>query len=199
MSPLQQQINGLGKRLADYEKITKLSQARALNLVTKKSKSKLAKSVSADVKIKQSILKKQVFTGRATSSSLLAYVRSYLRPIAASRLLSPSQLQKAPRGTNRKGVRVAGKQFDGAFINRGRKDRKHHVLMRKGRARYPLKRISIKISDSVSAHQLPIAENMLRQDFVRLYEHELNYRTSKYARRTQSHSRRYQGRYRECL
>lgn len=184
MKPLQQQIAGLSKRLNDYEKITKLSTARALNLVAQKSSRKVAKSVSAEVNVKQSILKKQIFTRRANSSSLLAYVRSYLRPISAVRLLSPAQLKKAPRGTNRKGVRVAGKQFDGAFINKGRRDGKYHVLKRKGSARYPVRKISIQIASSVKAKQLPITEQFMRADFERLYQHELNYRTSKYARRT---------------
>lgn len=184
MKSLQHQIADFGKRLSDYEKITQLSTAKALNLISDKSKSKLAKSVAAEISIKQSLLKKQIFTRRANSSSLIAYVRSYLRPIAAVRLLTPAQLKKAPRGTNRTGVRVAGKQFDGAFINKGRRDGKYHVMQRKGRARYPVRKIAIQISSSVKANQLPIAERFLRADFERLYLHELNYRAGKYARRT---------------
>lgn len=179
--PMNNQIKRLEKRLAGYQVEVKRAQARALNDVNRKIKPKLAKSVASAVSVKQSVLKKQIFTGRAKSNSLTAYVKSYLRPISAVRLLSKGQLLKAPRGTNRKGVRVAGKQFNGAFINRGRNDGKHRVMQRKGKARYPVKVISIKIADSVSANQLPLAERYMREDFVRIYERELRYRAGKYA------------------
>lgn len=181
-SPLDAQIKSYEKKLAGYEKEVKRGAARILNVGSKRVKSKVAKSVTADVKVKQSIIKKQIFTSRAKSNSLSAYVKSYLRPISAARLLTQNQLNKAPRGTNRKGVRVAGRQFDGAFINRGKKSGRHKVMQRKGKERYPLKRINIRIDSSIDANQLPISKRFMRDDFVRLYERELKYRTSKYAR-----------------
>src|SRR5690606_22510539 len=102
-------------------------------------KAAVAKSVAEDVKVKQSILRKQVFTSRAKSNSLSAYVKSYLRPISAARLLTPARLKKSVgRGTNRRGVKVAGEQFDRAFVNIGRKNGRYYVLRRKGKSRYPV-------------------------------------------------------------
>lgn len=182
MASLNSQIKRLEKKLDGYQKESRLAQARTLNDLSRKSKNKVAKTVSAEVSVKQAILKKQIFTSRATSSSVSALVKSYVRPISAVRLLSKGQLAKAPRGTNRKGVRVAGKQFDGAFINRGRVNGRLKVMKREGRFRYPLVVISIRIDSSFAANQLPIAKSIMRSDFARIYERELKFRASKYGR-----------------
>lgn len=182
--PMQQQVKRLERRLKLYaEKEVPRATARVLNRGTKAVASKVTKTVAAEVKVKSSILKKQVFSGRATRGSLRSYVKSYLRPISAARLISASRLQKAaPRGTNRKGVRVAGLQFDHAFINKGGKSNQYKVLVRKGAARYPLRMVTIAIDRSVNAHQLPISERFMRDDFVRQYKRELEFRLSKYGR-----------------
>lgn len=179
---MQSQIKQLERKLGEYSKTqVPRAAASALNKITPKIKAAVAKSVAEDVKVKQSILRKQVFTSRAKSNSLSAYVKSYLRPISAARLLTPARLKKSVgRGTNRRGVKVAGEQFDKAFVNIGRKNGRYYVLRRKGKSRYPVEVINIKIDKSFTANQLPIAERFHRADFQRLYAHELNYRMTKY-------------------
>lgn len=179
---LQSQISQLERKLSEYSRVqVPRAAASALNKITPKVKSAVAKNVAVDVKVKQSYLRKQIFTGRAKSNSLSAYVKSYLRPISAARLLTQARLKKSVgRGTNRRGVKVAGQQFDKAFVNIGKKNGRYYVLRRKGKSRYPVEVINIKIDKSFTSNQLPIAERFHRADFQRLYAHELNFRMTKY-------------------
>src|SRR5690606_13400896 len=178
---MAKQIKQLERRLKLYsDKHVPRATASALNKVTAKAKTRLSQTVVKEVRVPARILKKQIFTGRAKSNSLSAYVKSYLRPISAARLLTEARLAKAaPRGTNRRGVRVAGQQFDGAFINLGRKNRRYYVFQRKNEARYPVKILAIAIDKSITAEQLPIAERIHREEFLRLYRHELAFRAGK--------------------
>ncbi|WP_039913149.1 phage tail protein [Cellvibrio mixtus] len=189
--PLAKQIKSLERKLKDYsEKELPRASASALNKITGKVKTHLVRTVSKDVKVPTKILNKQVFTSRATTKSLRAYVKSYLRPIAAARLLPFNMLVKnRTRGTNRRGVRVAGQQFDGAFINVGMssgrgtgKYSKFYILRRLGKERYPLEQITIKIDETVMNNQLPIAQRFMREDFQRELIRQLTYRISKYAK-----------------
>lgn len=183
--PMAQQIKQLEKTLRQYANVeVPRATASALNKISPKVKNQLVKTTAKEVKVPGKFLKRQIFTSRAKSKSLSAYVKSYLRPVSAVRLLPTSTLLKArPRGTNRRGVRVAGQQFDGAFINLGSKSGRFYVLRRLGKGRYPIEVIAIKIDRSIDANQLPLAEKFMRADFVRLYKHELQYRIGKYGAR----------------
>lgn len=185
------QIKNLERKLGNYaKKEIPRAGASALNRMTSKVSTNVTRTVSREVKVPTGILKKQVFTSRATTKSLRAYVKSYLRPIAAARLLSFSVLTKnRTRGTNKRGVRVAGQQFDGAFINVGMssgrgsgKFSKFYILRRLQKERYPLEQITIKIDQSLFDNQLPIAKRFMRQDFQRELIRQLTYRLSKYAK-----------------
>lgn len=189
--PLAKQIKSLERQLREHsEKEIPRAGASALNKTTGKVKTHLVRTISKDVKVPTKILNKQVFTSRATTKSLRAYVKSYLRPIAAARLLPFNTLVKnRARGTNRRGVRVAGQQFDGAFINVGMssgrgsgKYSKFYILRRQGKERYPLEQITIKIDETVMNNQLPIAQRFMREDFQRELIRQLTYRISKYAK-----------------
>lgn len=189
--PLAKQIKGLERQLrAHSEKEIPRAGASALNKTTGKVRTHLMRTISKDVKVPTKILNKQVFTSRATTKSLRAYVKSYLRPIAAARLLPFNTLVKnRTRGTNRKGVRVAGQQFDGAFINVGLssgrgtgKYSKFYILRRIAKERYPLEQITIKIDETLMNNQLPIAQRFMRDDFQRELIRQLTFRISKYAK-----------------
>jgi hypothetical protein len=166
------------------------ASASALNKITAKAKTHLVRTVSKDVKVPSKILNKQIFTSRASTNSLRAYVKSYLRPIAASRLLTAAVLNKSRgKGTNRRGVRVAGQQFDGAFINLGiapgrgaSKGERYYVLRRVGKDRYPLEQITIKIEETLFRNQLPIAQRFMRDEFQRELIRQLTYRIGKYVK-----------------
>lgn len=190
---LNKQIRDLEKKLRGYsEKQVPRATAAALNKSIRKVKSQLVKTVAKSTKVKAKAIRAQVFTGRAKSSSLSAYVKSYLRPISAARLIPPSRLSRAaPRGTSKKGVRVAGQMFTGAFVNVGKQGGRkgagprasaYYVLQRTTKNRYPLQLVTIKIDSAMKSDQLPISEKIHRTEFVRLYEHELKFRTTKYER-----------------
>lgn len=179
-----QQIRQLEKKLKQYsEKDIPRASRSAINKITAKVKTAVVRTVSKEVVVPPRILKKQIFTIRAKGAGIRAFVKSYLRPILAARLLSDSVVEKAMgRGTNKRGVRVAGQQIDGAFINRGSRDGKAYVLKRQGAARYPLRKISIKIDGSMLANQLPIAKRFTQEQFQKELIRELQFRLSKHAR-----------------
>lgn len=190
---MDEQIRRMEKKLRRYsDKQVPRAAASALNKTVKKVKSKVVKSVAKSTKVKAKAIRSQVFTSRAKSSSLSAYVKSYLRPISAARLIPLSRLTRAvPRGTSKKGVRVAGQMFHGAFVNKGRRGgrkgpghrgRRFYVLQRTTKQRYPVRLVTIKIDRDMKADQLPIAKQIHRTEFVRLYQHELKFRTGKYER-----------------
>lgn len=181
---MQSQIKRLEKKLKEYaEKDIPKASASALTRITGKVKSHLTRTVAHEVKIPAKFIRSRVFATRATSSTLRAYVKSYLKPILAARLLSASTLQKHKgTGTNRRGVKVAGTQIDGAFINVGTRDGKYHVLLRRGMKRYPIFKQSVRIDLSLSAHQMPIATKFSRDDFQKELIRQLEYRLSKYVR-----------------
>lgn len=180
---MAQQIKELQKKLKQYsDKEVPRAARSAINKIAAKAKTEIVRTVSTEVKVKSSILKKQVFVSRAKGAGIRAYIKSYLRPILAARLLTDSVLQNAMgKGTNKRGVKVSGQQFDGAFINRGSRDGRIYVLQRKGAGRYPLRKISIKIDGSMLANQLPIAKRFTEEQFQKELIRELQFRISKYA------------------
>lgn len=181
---LASQIKGYEKKLMGYAKVqVPRAAASALNKIVPKVRTGVVKTVTTEVKVPARFIRKQIFSSRAKSNSLSAYVKSYLRPISLARLISPATLAKSRgRGTNRRGVRAAGQQFDGAFVNVGKNNGRWYVLRRQGKPRYPVEVINIKIDGSITANQLPIAKRFHRADFARLYAHELKFRLEKYGR-----------------
>lgn len=184
MADLKRQIKDLEKKLNQYSRTdVPRAVASSLNRGVGRVKSQVVRTVAKEVRLPAKFLRNKVYTSRAKTSGLKAYVRSYLTPISAARLLSTATLLKRRgTGTNRRGVRVAGQQIDGAFINIGRKDGYFHVLRRKGTERYPLEKVSIKIEPSMMQNQLPIADRFMRSDFERELIRQLNFRLSKYVR-----------------
>lgn len=179
MHPTQkQQIKRLEKKLKAYQKEAQRGAARALNDVTRKARKLTLQKVVAESGVKNKLLKNKIYFRRAKSNQLKTTLKSYLRPISAARMLTAAQLAKAPRGNNKRGVRVGGQQYNGAFINKVRGNTL--VLQRKGKARLPVDVIRIKTQQSFTNNQLPISSRTMREDFARIYERELRYRASKY-------------------
>lgn len=177
---LQQQINQLNARLQRYESAKKKAAVSALNRMVQKSKTHTVRAVSKQLKIPSKILKGQVSTRRANANSVSAAVKSFLRPISAARLLTPTALQNYKgTGNNRRGVKVAGQQFNSAFINAGKASGRFHVLKRVGLERYPLERITIKIDSQFNEKQTPIVQEIMRNDFPAELRRQLNFRMNR--------------------
>ncbi len=155
----------------------------ALNSVAKKSRTRIASVVAKSKKIKVGLVRKKIFIRRSNPKSQRALITAYAQDIpAVSVLTSRTLLAKARRGTNRKGVRVAGKQIDGAFINVVRRSGRFHVLKRSGKSRYPIDVVKIPIANTVKRHSSKIVRAVHSRDFRRIYARELNFRLNKYAK-----------------
>lgn len=179
---LAQQIQQLEKKLKQYSQVEVPRAAkRAINRVSTKAKTEIVRTVSTELNVKSKILKSQIYVNSTKGAGIRAYIKSYLRPISAVRLLTESVVQKSMgKGTNKRGVKVAGQQFDGAFINRGARGGRALVFQRDSAARYPLRKVTIKIDTSMVAHQLPIAKRFAEEEFQKELIRELQYRISKY-------------------
>ncbi len=182
---LEQQIKQRAKKLNQISKHeAPRASAAALNKTSRMIVPRVIRKVSTEKKVPQKILRKRTFVSRATPRKQRAKIYGYAQAVAAVSLLKTTQLLKhARRGTNRRGVRVAGQQYDGAFINVLRKSGRFQVLRRTTDGRYPLEVIKIPIEDSYERALSTISQQKMKTEFRRLLMHELDYRLNKYGRR----------------
>lgn len=181
---LQRQIIRRAKKLKAIHQVeVPRAVSSALNKSAKKVVTPVVREVSKGAKVPQKHVRKRTFISRASSRKLRAKVSGYVYPIPLiSVIKTKTILSKARRGTNRRGVRAAGRQYDGAFINVHRRSGRFQVFRRKTSRRYPLEVISIDVSKSFRASLEREAPRVMRQDFPKLLLHELKYRTNKYAK-----------------
>jgi len=192
---MQAQIKRLEKKLkAIAEKEIPKAVAAALNKAHRPSKSQVAKAVAQEEKLPASAINKQIFFNPASARKAVAQVRSFTRGINAIRLISTSTVAKSMgTGTNKRGVKVRGRDYKGAFINRTTNNGSILVFQRigkaltvkgwqKGKERYPLEVIRVPIEQSLKKNQLPIIKAKHLERFEKLYQHELSYRLGKYVR-----------------
>jgi Prophage minor tail protein Z (GPZ) len=181
---MQAQIKRLEKKLkAIAEKEIPKAVAAALNKAHRPSKSQVAKAVAQEEKLPASAINKQIFFNPASARKAVAQVRSFTRGINAIRLISASTIAKSMgTGTNKRGVKVRGRDYKGAFINRVQKNGSILVFQRRGKARTPLEVIRVPIEQSLKKNQLPIIKAKHLERFSKLYQHELSYRLSKYVK-----------------
>jgi hypothetical protein len=188
---LDRQIKRLEKKLKDIaEKEIPRAVASALNKAHRPSKREVAKAVAQQEKLPVVVVNKQIFFNAASARKPVAQVRSFTRAISAIRLLSASTIAKRRgTGTNKMGVKVRGREFKGAFINRAKGGTTNSVTgwnylvyKRVGRGRLPLEVIRIPIEQSLKKHQLPVLKARHLERFAALYQHELSYRLTKYVR-----------------
>ena len=178
------QIKRLEKKLkAIAEKENPRAVTAALNKMAKPLTTSVAKAVAQQEKIPVKVVRPRVVHHRATINRQATYIKSFARGINAARLLSDSRLNKSMgRGTSKKGVTVAGRNFKGAFINRVQRNGNVFVMTRRGKARYPVDVIRIPIDEALLSVQLPLARDRFRNTFEKFYLHELNFRLSKYVK-----------------
>lgn len=183
--PMAMQIKRLEKKLkAIAEKEIPRAVASALNKVAKPLTTTVAKAVADKERLPMKLLRPRVIHHKATANKNVTYIKSFARGINAARLLSNSVIEKRMgRGTNRKGVTVAGRQLPGAFINRVGRNGNVFVFERRFRnQRYPIDVKRIPIDEALLSVQLPLARDRFRTTFDKFYIHELNFRLSKYVR-----------------
>lgn len=180
MSDLSAQIKVLEKKLKKIStvEIPRASSA-ALNKGMQRAKSRAVKGVAKQSSLPQKPIRKKVFIKKSTAKTLKTKLSFYKTDINAVSLLGPAQINKAiPRGTNSRGVRVAGRQFNHAFVNRVRNG--PQVLRRTSEYRYPLEVIKISIKKQVDDVVPKTVKRIAKSELPKLHRHELTQRLKKY-------------------
>ena len=182
-SDLDRQIERFAKKLGKIKSIeVPRANASALNKSAQRVKTRSVQSISKQTRVPQKDIRKRVAIGRATAKKQIAEVKSYVKPVPASALLTKAQIaNKIGTGTNRQGVRAKGYQWKGAFINRGRNDNVH-VFQRKGKARLPIEAVKIDIDKPARRIVKTVSRRVINSDYKRLLEQDLKFRLNKYGR-----------------
>lgn len=178
---LEKQIKKLEGKL---KKISKIEIPRAgssaINKTLAKAKTRVIRGVSKSLKLPQKPIRKRVFVGRSSVKTQKGRLAHYRSAVPVVSLLTPGQIAKAPpRGTNRKGVKAAGRQFDGAFVNRVKNG--FQVMQRKGQARYPITVLKIPIQKVVDDVTPKVVARVAKSEMPRIYKQDLKFRLQKYA------------------
>lgn len=164
--------------LAKHE--TPRAAAKALNGAIAKARTQVVKNIAKTEKLPAKHIRKKIFIGKATPKKQKSKLTTYTSPVSVVSLLrSAVLLRHARRGTNRRGVRAAGRQFDGAFINVHRKTGRFHVYERKGEERMPIDTVKIYFDKTAEQVNKDISGKVMRDDFERILRHELEFRTNK--------------------
>lgn len=185
VEPMAMQIKRLEKKLKVIaEKEIPRAVATALNKVARPLIGTVAKAVAEKEKLPVKVLRPRVIHHKATANRNVTYIKSFARGINVARLLSNSVISKRmARGTNNKGVTVAGRRLPGAFINRVQRNGNVFVFERRFKnQRYPIDVKRIPIDEALLAVQLPLARDRFKNTFEKFYLQELNFRISKYVR-----------------
>ena len=178
--------NLIKRRAAKLKKIKRVEYPRAiaaaLNKTGRAAKTPVIRKTAKAARVPQKHIRKRTFVSRATSRKQVTKITGYVRPLAVVKLLKTATLIKnVRRGTNRRGVRVAGRQYDGAFINVAPNGH-FGVFRRKSKSRYPLESITITFDKTYEMHLQKESKEKMKTHFPRLVLHELRFRTRKYTK-----------------
>lgn len=178
---LDRQIKSYIRKLGKISRIeVPRANASALNKAGGLVKTRTVRGVSKATKVPLKEVRKRTYFSRANAKKQRALLKVYAKPVPASRLLTKGQIaNKLGTGTNNQGVRAKGYMWQGAFIQKGANGNVH-VFKRKGAARLPLERIDIDIDKAVQRITPVVARRVMKSDYRRLLQHELNFRLQKY-------------------
>jgi len=181
MSQLDRQIKSYIKKLKKINRIeVPRASASALNKSAAIAKTRSMRGISKETRVPLKEIRKRVKIGKATSKKQVAELKSYVRPVSASKLLTKAQItNKMGTGTNRQGVRAKGYMWEGAFINRG-KNQNVQVFRRKGAARLPIEAIKVEIDGPAQRIVPKVVTRVMKSDYARLLKTDLEFRLRKY-------------------
>ncbi len=173
------------KRLA--KKLNKISTvevpraaARALNRSATTVRKLTVQDVSRGLKLPAKEIRKRAFFSRANAKKQRAKITAYARDVSVISLLRGPTIDRfMGTGTNRKGVRARGRQFDAAFINqyRGRAQ----VFRRLSNKSHPIEVVKIPINNPLARSLKLRSRRVMQTDFRRIFKNELQFRLKKYA------------------
>ncbi len=175
---IQSQVRDVNRNLRKTKQLIRAGASSALNKVAVRSKSRVVKLVSSDVKVQQKHVRKRVYIKRSNSKSLTAKLTTYRRDIPVISL-GPAQTRLTK---NKSTLKVGSKSYPGAFINRTRFG-SWQVMKRKTKKRYPLEVLKIPISKSVDRHASKTVRRQMIKEYPRISQHEIDFRLKKHANR----------------
>lgn len=172
MQDLDKQIKSLEKKLNRVAKdATPKAYASAVNKTASKIKTDVVRKVAKDANIRVKDVSPRVYVRRASARKGVAAISFYSKPVNAT---------KTNFSKLRKGFKVAGEVVPRSFFARGRNNRRHYIYQRKGKARTPIRMVTIRISRAVNRYAEPAIAQKMRTDFPRILKSEFNARIKGY-------------------
>ncbi|TQV85196.1 hypothetical protein FKG94_03125 [Exilibacterium tricleocarpae] len=192
----QQQAARLARKLNRIAKRdTRLATNSALNKAAQRVNTRVVRGLSRSIRVPQKLIRQKIFISRSTLRTLRVLYKVYAKDISFVQLLTKGQIGRSVgTGTNRRGVRARGRQIDHAFIQRG-KSGNLHVFTRQGKFKRVAgprggRRVELidveRIAIQAEAERITaaVSTRVMRKDYFRLLQQDLNFRLSKYGRRT---------------
>ncbi|WP_253302155.1 phage tail protein [Wolbachia endosymbiont of Psylliodes chrysocephala] len=155
----------IGKIDSDGSKM-KLAAVKALNKTAIWLKSKAAKEISEEKKIKLSLIRKRLRIFKAKTSRLDVLIRANLYDIRASTI---GKIQKTRRGS-----KVGKHQFIGGFAAVMPKGNSG-MFKREGRAALPIQEVKLPLEPEGSRIIKDLVNYESEREFEKYFKHELNY------------------------
>lgn len=176
-------------------------QARVINTIARKSKTRVLREVAKELGIKNKDLrytsqktetskgKERLNIRRASARMIVAELRASARGIPLIKL-NPRQTKSGVKAGRRKVVEGAFIATPTASPKSKRKGRgklpasfigKSQVFKRKGRAAYPLRQQYVSVSKRLKAGMQKHTEDILRKEAAQMMKKELEYRVAKQA------------------
>ncbi|WP_265035194.1 MULTISPECIES: phage tail protein [unclassified Wolbachia] len=159
-------INEIISNIDRKEQKIKLAAIKALNKTAIWLKSKAAKEISEEKKIKLSLIRKRLRIFKAKTSRLEVLIRANLYDIRASAI---GKIQKTRRGS-----KVGKHQFIGGFAAVMPKGNSG-MFKREGRAALPIQEVKLPLEPEGSRIIKDLVNYESEREFEKYFKHELNY------------------------
>ncbi|MCR9260777.1 MAG: phage tail protein [Pseudomonadaceae bacterium] len=179
---LDRDLARLGRKLRRISNVElPRANARALNDSGARVRTRSVRGISAETKLKQKAVRKRYYLKRATAKKQTVRLTVYTRDVSAISQFTPARRRKLVpgRGTNRRGVTVAGRQISSAFIAEGKGNLQ--VFKRRGDRRLPIDSIKFPIQKPAVRITVRVAKRVMKSQYPRILERELKFRINKVA------------------
>jgi len=176
---MEVQVAKLSKKLvAIAAKDVAASTSSALTKIARKVKTRIVRGVAKSENLPNKVINKKIFVKGSTITKQKSKLTIYRDDISVVSLLSRTTIaNKMGTGTNRRGVTVRGRQFQGAFIQRALGATQ--VFRREGRLRNPIEKVTIPIDDAVDRIAPVVTRRIYQKDFLPEVKRELTFRLNK--------------------
>lgn len=140
-------------------------------------RTRVVRGIAAATRLKQAAIRKRYYSRRATVRKQKVRISVYTRDVSAISQFTPGRRKTLieGRGTNRKGVRVAGRQIDSAFVARGRQNNLQ-VFKRRGKERLKIDKQAFRIQEEAVLITDRVARRVMKSEYPRLLKQDLKFR-----------------------